>query len=168
MLTQADEIGCKEKTPLFVDIFVYKKVVDDFELLKKITKKYQRRYALLFYKNIVNYKDLNLKKKVKYFVSKLIPYNWIVTSMKKIREKYPKGNKMVIFGYTEIYIDDTFFSTHLVADFEDTTIYIFKNYDFILKQCYGNYMELPPINERVQHHYLNVEFLDEENKVFYE
>ena len=37
--------------------------------------------------------------------------------------------------------------------FEDEKFYIPKEYDKILKIEYGNYMELPPENERIGHHY---------------
>lgn len=36
--------------------------------------------------------------------------------------------------------------------FEDITVSIIKGYDEYLTKLYGNYMELPPIEERVAHH----------------
>jgi len=37
-------------------------------------------------------------------------------------------------------------------EFENHAFLIPKNYDHILKRMYGNYMELPPANERHPHH----------------
>ena len=40
--------------------------------------------------------------------------------------------------------------------FEDSKFYIPEEYDKILKQIYGDYMKLPPENERVSGHNINV------------
>lgn len=42
------------------------------------------------------------------------------------------------------------------VDFEDGKFYIPKNYDNILKQLYGDYMQLPPENQRIGHHYYKI------------
>lgn len=39
----------------------------------------------------------------------------------------------------------------LLTDFEDTKLYIFKQYDSVLKDVYGDYMKLPPVEQREQH-----------------
>lgn len=37
--------------------------------------------------------------------------------------------------------------------FEDTEVFIPGNYDLYLRQMYGDYMQLPPVEKRVSHHY---------------
>ena len=44
------------------------------------------------------------------------------------------------------------FDELILHDFEDTKFYIPKNYDNLLTTRYGNYMQLPPENERKGHH----------------
>lgn len=39
----------------------------------------------------------------------------------------------------------------ILADFEDTQFYIMKSYDSVLKDIYGDYMKLPPEDQREQH-----------------
>ena len=39
-----------------------------------------------------------------------------------------------------------------LLDFEDYKFWGPSNYDKVLSQCYGNYMELPPLEEREPHH----------------
>lgn len=39
----------------------------------------------------------------------------------------------------------------ILKDFEDTKFYIFNSYDSVLKAIYGDYMKLPPKDQREQH-----------------
>lgn len=45
-------------------------------------------------------------------------------------------------------LDDRF-----LAPFEDIEVYCPGEYDRLLRECYGNYMELPPIEKRKSHHH---------------
>ena len=51
-----------------------------------------------------------------------------------------------------------------VHSFEDSEMTIPKNYDSILKECYGDYMKLPPIEERGGHELLLGETIIDFNK----
>lgn len=42
-------------------------------------------------------------------------------------------------------------------DFEFIKVPVPNCYDYILCGCYGDYMQLPPIEKRVNHEYLNLE-----------
>ncbi|MBQ4588438.1 MAG: LicD family protein [Bacteroidaceae bacterium] len=44
------------------------------------------------------------------------------------------------------------FKEFILMPFENKQFFAFKNYDEYLKNAYGNYMELPPINKRISHH----------------
>lgn len=50
------------------------------------------------------------------------------------------------------------FSDQLYVDFEDTKLPIPIGYDTYLKMAFGNYMELPPEKDRINHH--EYEFID--------
>lgn len=57
---------------------------------------------------------------------------------------------------TPCWIRDIFkkedFDEAIRAPFEDTEVWIPKNYDSILRMAYGDYMKLPPEDKRVPHH----------------
>ena len=42
--------------------------------------------------------------------------------------------------------------------FEDINVQVPKGYDSILKRCYGNYRELPPVEKRVNHMPVKIKF----------
>ena len=48
------------------------------------------------------------------------------------------------------------YESFLMMDFENTKLRVPVGYDNILKRCYGDYMELPPENERSGHHGIEV------------
>ena len=43
------------------------------------------------------------------------------------------------------------FETRILMDFEDTKLYMPKDYDQILRNMYGDYMQLPPEEKRKSH-----------------
>ena len=43
------------------------------------------------------------------------------------------------------------FENYRLIDFEDKTFYIVSEYDHILRTIFGDYMQLPPVEERVSH-----------------
>ena len=56
-----------------------------------------------------------------------------------------------------LHLDKTMWSETLMADMEFLKVPIPNGYDWILKDHYGNYMELPPVEMRVNHEYLELE-----------
>lgn len=42
--------------------------------------------------------------------------------------------------------------------FEDTSVFVPNDYDTVLKREYGNYMEIPPVEERKNHHPARLDF----------
>ena len=43
-------------------------------------------------------------------------------------------------------------AAYIEVPFEDRKFYVMEGYDFYLRNIYGDYMELPPIEDRVSHH----------------
>ena len=68
-----------------------------------------------------------------------------------------KGSAMagILFGFTtEINPMETeIFDEIIKVPFEDTEVYILKEYDRYLTYLYGDYMKFPPKEEQVGHHY---------------
>ena len=48
-------------------------------------------------------------------------------------------------------MEKTWFSEYVKTKFEDREYYIPKEYDRVLTMLYGNYMQLPPVEARVNH-----------------
>ena len=43
------------------------------------------------------------------------------------------------------------FSSTILMPFEDTEVMVMNGYDRVLRECYGDYMQLPPVEQRVGH-----------------
>lgn len=66
-------------------------------------------------------------------------------------KKYYVGNETN--GYeTELAFDSDIFDDLSLHDFENYQFFITNKYDSVLKQRYGDYMKLPPQNQRITHH----------------
>ena len=60
--------------------------------------------------------------------------------------------------YPNCFFHDNIFKETTKVKFEDTKFSILKDYDAYLKQLFGNYMQLPPENERRNPHLTNIYF----------
>ena len=64
----------------------------------------------------------------------------------------------------KIVYDETELAEIIKIPFEDTKISIYKEYDRMLKKRFGNYMALPPIEERKSGH--NWEYIKYNNEIW--
>ncbi len=144
---------------IYVDILCYYPTSNNQKERKKHYKKLEMMVSL-FLRRKIFFKEESLSKIIlclgKNACSKLLGYNKLNRKFNKLLNQY-NGRKYVInnwpiYGYekeiqlrknTEEYTD---------TKFENLTVMIFKNYDEILRTIYGNYMKLPPKNERVPKH----------------
>lgn len=103
----------------------------------------------------------------KYFLLKFLPFSIIprIPFHDRIIQKYVrhrlysfdfnKGKKnFIVWGPG---IDDSlypreYFNKYIDVDFEDCKFMSIKDYDIFLRQYYGDYMQLPPEEERVPYH----------------
>ena len=74
----------------------------------------------------------------------------VITSVKK------KTDYVTDFGDFYLY-ESVLFEGTVKHTFEDHVFLIPKNYDQLLSHTYGDYMQLPPIEQRISHHHI-VEF----------
>lgn len=152
------------KFGIFIDIFCLDEIDKDqkdshFLKLKKLLKKIEIA-------SFPNY-DYKYKSKAKKIVKKIthLPrflYYKFFEKREKLIKKYQKLEKIfngtnqenlgiLSTGFKEIY-QKSDFDDYVLCDFENTKLMIIKNYDEILRTYYGDYMQLPPENERVGHH----------------
>lgn len=148
---------------VYIDIFCYYPTSDEVKEREKHCKKLQMMISLYLRRKIF-FKEEPLSKIVlclgKNVCSKLLGYRRINRKFNKLLNQYNDTkyviNNWPIYGAerevqlkenTEEYID---------AMFEDLTVMIFKNYDAMLKNIYGDYMKLPPKKDRVPKHKMKV------------
>ena len=105
----------------------------------------------------------NLKKRVLWFVSKIISFNFMKDKLNRLASTYSYDDSSYVAvlswmdGGLEFSVkkDDLF--DCIRVPFNDASFFIPKNFDALLRKSYGNYMELPPENERIGHHYYQIE-----------
>ena len=92
------------------------------------------------------------------WIGKIIGYKTCLTHLNKILMKYPYDmeskeiiNFLAAFGFDEVFTRESFAESDLY-EFEGRKIKGPKGYDSVLKRIYGNYMELPPLDQRNKHH----------------
>ncbi len=145
---------------LFVDVYPYDGFnPEDIKWLKKIRNNI-RLIDLCGYKKLPKatkwYK--NLYRIPGFFVSRFFNLNKLIEKNDKLAQKYPyESSKYVSCTawdwpvetlYQKEWFDKT--TTHVFVDQEFN---IPTEYDKILRIYYGDYMKLPPENERIGHHY---------------
>ena len=156
----SDDIG------VFVDIWP----IDGAPRNGRIRKLHFRKMLFahrLFYAGIEKdqyYTGQGIAKKVLRIVSNAVGPLRIERYIERIAKKYPVEKD----GYVECYAAKirnfkyTDISPFVTAPFEDENFYIPEQYDTLLRKIYGDYMQLPPENERVPHHVMNTYWIDGE------
>ena len=162
--TILNQYSHKEKIDLgvFIDIFVYDYVPSRSEMREKEFKKLEflQRCWNISERTAKNTSLLYKIKRIpfviigpRFFVKKIIK----LTNALNLNDKlYVSSCLFSVYGRER----DTFFYSDFVdlidLKFGDYKFSCVKNYDYFLKQWYGDYMELPPLNKRVPHHEYNV------------
>lgn len=154
---------------LFLDIFCYVSIPNDVRSREKFCKK------LLFLNGFLariklNYENPSFLGKIKRFVKntiiKVFGYNYFLKKQIKHFEQYASlDSDYVVSNYPvysmskEIQKSENI-KEYIDADFDGVKAMIFKNYDAILRTTFGDYMQLPPEEERVPHHNTEVYWRD--------
>lgn len=154
---------------VFIDVFPLNHVEDNIERIKD----YQKEFLTTCYCHFGGYQNLFCKSNLKY-LSLLHPrriYYWLYLLNLKIRKKYyskrfweyeaqlraSKGNRLLNYDTQYAMEKELFksewFEKQIRVPFEDTEICLMGGYDEYLTQMFGDYMTLPPVEQRISHHY---------------
>lgn len=145
-----------------IDVYPVDTISNEKQIASIIKKRNRyekyREYALCEFNNPLKKAfSLFFRGKANYF-SKLID---------KCNQQYSKDQPKY-FITTEVYnVKPTFFSLNMfdnliLAEFENRKYFISDNYDELLSKRLGNYLELPPVEERKRHHtYIAYKYVDE-------
>ena len=153
-----------KKLGVFLDIFPIDNVPNS-KVLCKIIFKIQKiifhflgmSVKLRFPKNNQKSFIYLLLKIPLFFITKLFTYDfWIIVANKyrcfiSNRSKNSKNVAFIFDGNIKDVYNIELFEKCIELDFENGKFFASQYYDCILKQYFGDYMELPPVEERVGH-----------------
>lgn len=148
----------KNRTGVFVDIFVADNVPDDY-LLRRM------HYAACFVIRKLLYSELGMKSadslagRIWYGVCyKLVPRNRIFRLRNRIAKKCSRKKTQLVAHMTYPYpkqarfgMPAACFDEMMDIEFEGHTFRCFKKYDLYLSLLFGDYMKLPPKEKQVMH-----------------
>ena len=152
---------------IYIDIFPYDNITENKKKQKLINRLYIFIQGLILIKfkyiNISNYESM--AKKLKYVLKKIylctISKKLLIYIRDSICKRYLNKSNTLVTKYGGNFYKNqnpyNFYKDLTLQNFEDTSFYIPKNYDKILKNLYGNYMEIPPIEKQRQH---GIEYFD--------
>ncbi len=149
----------RQDTSVFVDIFPID-CFDNTKFIKKINRlNFFRRLSLYKKEHILNH-DSKLKDLIRtilWYGCYFINPKYFSYKIEKITKKY-SSNEGKFEGFTGLGdmkdVMESGITDELVdLNFEHLVVKAPKNYSLILKNLYGDYMKLPPENERINHEF---------------
>lgn len=142
---------------VFIDLFPLDGIPSNkFHRLCRIFK------SKIFSKTIYTKKELKKKgiiEKLFLYFSKPWTELQLLDQMSNFMTKYPYAKSKIVTCYAGIETccwPKEYFGDGMLQKFEDSEFFIPCNYDAILKDCYGDYIQLPPEDARKPHHITNI------------
>ena len=155
-----------EHNEIFVDVFPYYYISDN------ITERKIEGLEMVFLAQAIMsksgykvWKGKGLKKRLKFLptdiVGKVCTTHYLRAKVNRLYSKHHNTKMMGIqagscYGYW--YFPESVLRKTVKHKFEDEEFDIPQEYDYFLKTAYGDYMKLPPENERVTHQILRLDF----------
>lgn len=143
---------------IWIDIFPYDKV-SNYKIKRKIDY-----LMFLVWKNMYIVKcDYNMppnRSKIGYifyyivkFANLFLSRGFLINRVEKSMTKYKNKSTNYVFSYTDNNVEQKKFPSELLdhycfLDFEGEKVKSFKKYDYYLRKNYGDYMILPPEDQR--------------------
>lgn len=140
---------------VWVAVIPYDKIPDNPNKRKRHLKKIERGIKLLEIKRS-NIKCNSLKSvMMKMIQIALIPFTpyMIGKQVERIKTKYRNSDCTQVNPWKDnIIVNADIFDEYIDVEFEGLTVMAIKQYDPYLRYQYGDYMQLPPVEERVCPH----------------
>lgn len=155
---------------IFVDVFVYDKVPQDINVAKNRQIKIQRINRLNRMKMVTELSapPNNSVQKVKAIIRKaisvilkLIPHRFLTNAYEKeiLKENYTESRLYSCWLGPKLYVfEENILFPPTFMEFEGYMFPVPAKADEYLRQAYGDYMKLPPIEERCGHKPYKIEF----------
>lgn len=156
------------KTSVYIDVFVYDNSPDDIHEVNRMLRKKDflgriRRLKLPMRSGI------SVFKKIIYLLGRFLLYpvsmNYINKALDKNGRKYEKIETTNVSNFVNPYdpaltVSKDLFLSQTEVIFEGDLYPAPQKYDYWLTKLYGNYMKLPPIEQREGHHVVNAYYID--------
>lgn len=171
---QNTDVDCSEipwtcvNTGIWIDVFPLDGANDNHkeanEVVKKIKSLWEKQYRVRYARRRFSHVK-GLTGKIKLLVQKMLYYS--TSPIKRhinMCKSIPYGDtshycnfSYCDYGMHEYHRTDVLKET-ILHDFEGHKFCIMEGYDEALKEKYGNYMQLPPIEQRVRQHDANMHY----------
>ncbi len=157
-----DDYADKNMHGIYVDIF-YMDNVPDNNILARLQYAFAKFY-LCYQLSVRSYKRTNLKKKLMIALSLPLRIGVIRKMVVSYIESFNKSNTNRVgffYGrtrYKNSITEKKVYGEPIYVPFEDTELPIPEYYDEYLTQMFGNYMQLPPLEQRKGIHLISVDF----------
>ncbi|MBQ6670250.1 MAG: LicD family protein [Firmicutes bacterium] len=149
------------ETGVYIDVFVYDNAPDDKEKSDRVFRKRDllgriRRLQLPMRKGMTGKKKMAYK--IGSTIMHLFPRGLINRALDKNARRYEHVSTKFVSPFVDPYdptyfkVEKTVFQDLVEIEFEGKLYFAPRNYDYWLGILYGNYMELPPVENRVNHH----------------
>lgn len=150
------------KNGIFVDIFPLYNTSNNSLIRKLDFYIIQRLSKSLRCKNGYHYKESKIHSfiyNLRHILLKIIPTSFYIKLFEFIVNKNTKTSKYIvsyggIYGIEKETFPKEWFDNYSYLEFEKNKYMCMDMWDIYLKSHYGNYMELPPKDKRVPHHFL--------------
>ncbi len=139
---------------VYVDVFPLDYCYEEVKLHSRLMKKKKFLYRCID----KNYNYPGFMNKIRGIIKHLIyfyPWKYAVRKLDELFQSVPPSGKYINYfgawGNKEIFPVE-YFKESIIVEFCGLKVKAPKEYDKILTQVYGNYMELPPEEKRITHH----------------
>lgn len=99
-----------------------------------------------------------------HFILSIIPIKSWTNIVESMYKRYSYEECDYCMAAELIYIRKEMLSEVIMTDFEDRKFYVPREYDFILKYIYGDYMTMPPVEKRSLGHTLEAYWINDQDK----
>lgn len=160
--TVKDELGYK-KYGIGIDLFPIDKISKESRKARQYISRQKKLWKLMLVKSLRWKENRSILKNILLLMGRwalsVVPYSSINKRMDKnarhfnyMQADFDYACMMGPYGLKEIMPPSVFISGYSDLVFEDGSFSCLKDYDTYLKRLYGDYMKLPPIEQRVTHH----------------
>lgn len=139
----------------YVDIFILDSISEDRDVQRKVLKKHKFYGKMMrsFLKHASRFNKI-----VESFSLPLPSVNTFINLQKKNRNSMDNQNSKFVANYSDFPVGINkcvfpceYFNSYEMVDFEGRKLPILAGWEAFLTQMYGNYMELPPKEQRTGH-----------------
>ena len=159
-----EEVRSNYQIGVYIDIFPLDNLADDYEMAKKRMRQAFKYNELMLLKNLTFSKERAWHKNLVLGIGRLVSLPWsrnrLINKLSNFGIHKEKGSFTKYVGVvTGISAGDesrvfeaSWFKETVIVKFEGREFIAPAGYDAFLRKLYGDYMQLPPIEEQTTHH----------------